>query len=307
MLQNEEKITDGDDNGLNIDNEKNQNEDLNKNEQQIDQQEVKQQKDNQSDKIGTKNNNVKNIEILDMQDAQAINDVTIGAKRKQNAFQIGNKKPSDLGVVQSERNHKSSANILTPSESNNNTKRKLHNRSLSRPNMHSNTQSNFYGKKNSRTSSLYNIPYSSSSNIRKMNGTNLSKEFGDNIWPIKSSSVMTHSVLNYSIPKEERFNVSHKKSQSTSSMYNLNNTLGKRTTSMGIGVKGVFSRKWLNDTGAKPSPTHYELQSDFDRNKQSKSFGISHEFYSKVFPVGQPEYMSIEQSKKIPGPGTYRP
>ena len=250
------------------------------------------------------NRDGKNIEILDMQNNQAENDQIIGAKKKKNVFQIKqNLGASDL--MQSDRKNQRSQNAFSPYDSKNNTNRQFHKRSLSRPNLHSTVTSK--GKKHSRNSSMYGAPYSSQGHLRNVSSSKLiSTAYGDDIWPIKSSAVMTHTVLNYSMPQGERFN-SHQKSNSTSSMYNLNNTLGKKTCSFGIGKKGVFSRKWVNDTGAKPEPGHYDRQSDFDKNNLSKSFGIPHDAYKRVIPCGQPEFMSIEIAKKIPGPGTYKP
>jgi len=254
--------------------------------------------------VNKENGGEKNIEILDMQNNQADNDQIIGAKKKKNVFQI-KQNPSTVDLIHSDRKHQGSQNAFSPYDSKNNTNRQFHKRSSSRPNLYSTVTSK--NKKHSRNTSMYGgKSYSSQGHLRNVSSSNLiSTAYGDDIWPIKSSAVMTHTVLNYSVPQGERFN-SHQKSNSTSSMYNLNNTLGKKTCSFGIGNKGVFSRKWINDTGAKPEPGHYDRQSDFDKNNLSKSFGINHDAYKRVIPCGQPEFMSIEIAKKIPGPGTYK-
>ena len=164
-------------------------------------------------------------------------------------------------------------------------------------------------RSSSRASSNFKDPMSNTSNrFNRTRGwdVTLSKEFGDNIWQRKSAATLTHSVLNYSFSKGNRFGM-HKRTNSTESMYNLQSTLGPRATSMGYGNKGVFSRKWLNDESKKPAPTHYRIPSDFDRNKLSKSFGIGYDNYLKAFPVGHPDYMSILESRKVPGPGNYTP
>lgn len=154
-------------------------------------------------------------------------------------------------------------------------------------NMHKKQQSSIQFKSvnnASRGSSVYNNPNSAGStgNLQKMDAF-ANKEYGDNIWSRKSAATLTHSVLNYSFSKGERFN-HHKKTNSSGSMYNLHSTLGKRSTSLGKGNKGFFNRKWANDNANKPAPTHYRIASDFDKNHLSKSFGISYEYYSKATP-----------------------
>lgn len=90
-------------------------------------------------------------------------------------------------------------------------------------------------------------------------------------------------------------------------MYNLHSTLGARSTSMGKGVRGFFGRKWATETANKPAPTHYRIGSEFDARGVGPSFGISYENYENTTPSGFPDFIPMNEIKKLPGPGTYRP
>lgn len=132
------------------------------------------------------------------------------------------------------------------------------------------------------------------------------KEFGNSLYKVQSSSTLMHSINSYTIPKQGRFNT-QESLKANGSMYNLKTTLAARGTTLGYGNRGIFSRKMINELASKPGPNHYAHKSDIGPCKQNygKTFGLSYAHYAKVIPPGQRDCLSLEESKNIPGPGTY--
>jgi len=58
----------------------------------------------------------------------------------------------------------------------------------------------------------------------------LEKEYGNKLYKNQSAATLTHSIVSYTVPKQERFDKSQSM-VSQGSMYDLKSTLGQRGTS----------------------------------------------------------------------------
>ena len=86
--------------------------------------------------------------------------------------------------------------------------------------------------------------------------------------------------------------------------YDLPSIFGKRTTSLGYGLRDAFSVSSISfifNLGRTPGPGTYILPTDF-KNDPSKGFqfGLGRDAYAKTFVKSSPA-----TGKEVPGPGTY--
>lgn len=114
-----------------------------------------------------------------------------------------------------------------------------------------------------------------------------------------SKNLQNHSTAKqmYSFPKTKRFIVTYKNTSDTF-QYNLPCVMGKRSASIGYGMKSDFTKpkKW--------NAPYYKIGRLYDDNKDEApkyTFGLSREYFQKVV-VGKD---SSEINRNSPGPGRY--
>ena len=108
----------------------------------------------------------------------------------------------------------------------------------------------------------------------------------------KSQNCLQNSSYCWSFPKSMRFNDG--KVSLNPTMYNLPSIQIKRTTSLGIGERKT-SKPRMNS--CNPSPDAYNLRTDVDLN-------LLHHKGPTIAP--RLEDLSNSQTKRFPGPGTYK-
>ena len=129
-------------------------------------------------------------------------------------------------------------------------------------------------------------------------------DYGNKLYKNQSASTLHHSICSYTIPRQERWNPDNAKALNDN-IYNLKTTLSTRGSGIGYGNRGKHTKSYLAEISNTPGPNHYINKSEFNMNRNAKTFGLGYKHYAKCLPPGIKNYRSLEESNKIPGPSMY--
>ena len=248
------------------------------------------------------NNEVQDRAPLEQNNDEESKEVTDKAYEQQNQEENQNDNQEQNGQQKQTNNQNSQENENEDSKQN--TKN-----ATNAPVQEKNMNTDQSGKKNAQSKNITQLQSPDSSQLMNeshltANRSLIGKNFGDRLYRNQSASTLNHSIHSYTIPKEHRMNTEILKVNGN--MYTLESSQAKRATSLGKGERSF--KHTSSDTSQLPGPSTYEIKSNFDRNKENygKTFGLSHDAYSKCGVSGvKCTNIPVYESKKIPGPGQY--
>lgn len=130
--------------------------------------------------------------------------------------------------------------------------------------------------------------------------------YTDSVLWNQSSSTWLHSSPWHAFPKALRFQM--KSSPIQIDTINMPSTLGKKATALGYSKKQFIPESTLNNAKNIPASNFYHIKSFLEEDetmKKGKSFGLSYDYYQRVYTPEMKNYPNPMFFKANPGPGSY--
>ncbi|KAL4473734.1 hypothetical protein ABPG74_022598 [Tetrahymena malaccensis] len=117
-----------------------------------------------------------------------------------------------------------------------------------------------------------------------------------------SASSLRQSTTSITFPKAERFTIP--KLSHSGIQYDLPTVKDQKATSFGYGEKRILPQYLIKNAEENPSPAKYATHRSLGSLPTAKSFGLAYSYYSKTY-IPKVTIKEPEASRDIPGVGQY--